>query len=74
MDGFPNLLPPPTQINDTHKHYDVAAAIIVMLVLGTFVTLARLFCQWRYQTFGWDDWAIIPALVNTIRIHTMNIR
>ncbi|KAF2834217.1 hypothetical protein M501DRAFT_1009791 [Patellaria atrata CBS 101060] len=60
---LPSFIPPPTHINDTHKHYDVAAGIIIMLIVGTSVTILRLWCQWRAQLLGYDDWAIMPALV-----------
>ena len=54
---------PSSEINDTHKKYDVAIAIIVLLIFTTFITVVRLWHQWRARLFGSEDWSIIPALV-----------
>jgi hypothetical protein len=58
------LSPPPTVIDDTHKHYDVATAVIVLMIIATGFTVARFFQRWKSHTFGWDDWAMIPAVVS----------
>ncbi|KAF2477207.1 uncharacterized protein BDR25DRAFT_321641 [Lindgomyces ingoldianus] len=57
------LLPPPTQVNDTHKHYDVAIAVILMMVTATNVTVGRLVSRRSSRAFRNDDWAMISALL-----------
>ncbi|KAF2012411.1 hypothetical protein BU24DRAFT_484056 [Aaosphaeria arxii CBS 175.79] len=57
-----NLLPPPTRINDVHKHYDVAVSVIVMMILATGISIGRLIIRKNTRSFGNDDWAMIPAL------------
>lgn len=58
------LTPPPTVIDNTHRHYDVAIAVVVLMLIATFLTVARFYVRWKTHTFGWDDWAMIPALVS----------
>ncbi|KAE8375364.1 hypothetical protein BDV26DRAFT_299785 [Aspergillus bertholletiae] len=58
-----SLLPPPTEINDTHKTYSVAIGCILMGIIATFVVLARLFHRWHTCALGADDYAIMPGLV-----------
>ena len=59
------LSPPPTVIDDTHKHYDVAITVLVLMIVATAFTVARFYLRWKQRTFGWDDWIMIPALVST---------
>ncbi|KAK0636789.1 hypothetical protein B0T17DRAFT_613471 [Bombardia bombarda] len=56
------LLPPPDQINDTHKVYSVAVAVGVMAGVTTFIVLWRLYSRFMTRSYGLDDWTIIPAL------------
>jgi hypothetical protein len=58
------LSPPPTVIDDTHKHYDVATAVLVLMIIATSFTVARFYLRWKSHTFGWDDWAMVPAVVS----------
>ncbi|KAF1846871.1 uncharacterized protein K460DRAFT_402241 [Cucurbitaria berberidis CBS 394.84] len=57
------LSPPPTVIDDTHKHYDVATAVLVLMIVATGFTVARFYLRWKSHTFGWDDWIMIPAVL-----------
>jgi hypothetical protein len=58
------LLPPPTVIDNTHKHYDVATAVIILMIVATGFSVARFYLRWKSRTFGGDDWAMVPALVS----------
>ncbi|KAI0023371.1 hypothetical protein F4780DRAFT_729491 [Xylariomycetidae sp. FL0641] len=57
------LLPPPTEVNDTHKNYAYGAACIAMGIIGTLCVLARLAIRYRFRNFGADDYAIIPSAI-----------
>ncbi|PYH43914.1 uncharacterized protein BP01DRAFT_322246 [Aspergillus saccharolyticus JOP 1030-1] len=57
------LLPPPAEINNTHKVYSVAVGCIILGIIAAFVVLARLFQRWRTGAFGADDYCIMPGLV-----------
>lgn len=59
----PNLLPPPIDINNTHKVYSIAAWCIVLGVVASGFVLWRLTVRIYTKAFGADDYAIIPALV-----------
>jgi hypothetical protein len=58
-----SLLPPPTEVNDTHKTYSVAAGCAVMCVVSSCVVLGRLYFRMITRTFGLDDWSILVALI-----------
>ena len=59
-----SLLPPPTQIDDTHKVYSIAIACIILGIVTSLIVLLRLGLRLSSRAFGPDDWAIIPALVS----------
>ncbi|KAI2623543.1 hypothetical protein GGS26DRAFT_600403 [Hypomontagnella submonticulosa] len=57
------LIPPPTEINDTHKKYDVAIVCIVLTAITTIIVAARLGARLYTKTFGLDDYATIPSIL-----------
>ncbi|KAI0832153.1 hypothetical protein F5Y06DRAFT_189300 [Hypoxylon sp. FL0890] len=57
------LIPPPTEPDNTHKTYGIAIACIILGVLGSAFVGARLWYRVRTKTIGIDDYAIIPAFV-----------
>ncbi|KAI1400389.1 hypothetical protein F4819DRAFT_367943 [Hypoxylon fuscum] len=57
------LIPPPTERDDTHKVYSIAIACIILGVLGSAFVCARLWYRLRTKTFGIDDYAIVPSFV-----------
>ncbi len=57
------LLPPPTEVNNTHKVYSIAIGCILMGIVGSAFVSARLWYRVRSKTLGIDDYAIIPAFV-----------
>ncbi|OTA55079.1 hypothetical protein K449DRAFT_425945 [Hypoxylon sp. EC38] len=57
------LIPPPTERNDTHKVYSIAIVCIILGVLGCVFVGARLWYRVRTKTIGIDDYAIIPSFV-----------
>ncbi|CAG8951240.1 hypothetical protein HYFRA_00007988 [Hymenoscyphus fraxineus] len=57
------LIPPPTELNDTHKEYSVAITIIILSLLTSLAVLARLGQRWSTRTIGLDDYAILFALI-----------
>jgi hypothetical protein len=61
------MIPPPTVVNNNHRHYGVVAGIIVLASVATVFTLLRLRCRYMSRAIGYDDYAIIPALVGSIR-------
>jgi hypothetical protein len=58
------LIPPPTEVNDTHKVYSVAISCIFLCVTACFAVIARLSVRFSSETLGFDDYAIIPATVS----------
>lgn len=62
----PTLIPPPTEVNDTHKVYSIAIGCAVMCGFTTLVVLGRLLFRWKTNTLGLDDYAFVPAIVSTI--------
>ena len=64
-----DLIPPPTEINDSHKNYAFGIACIVMGILGTLSILGRLVIRYHFRSFGADDYAIIPAMVRESNDH-----
>ncbi|OAA33595.1 hypothetical protein AAL_01060 [Moelleriella libera RCEF 2490] len=58
-----SLIPPPVDINDTHKVYGVAVAVIVMCSVTTCIGVIRLVFRWRHKLLGLDDYAFVPALL-----------
>lgn len=59
-----SLIPPPADVDDTHKVYSIAIALGVLCGVTTVTGLARLFIRWNSSGFGLDDYAFIPALVS----------
>ena len=59
-----NLLPPPTEIDDTHKVYSIAIACIMLGIIASLIVLWRLAVRLSARAFGPDDWAMVPALVS----------
>ncbi|KAL8916331.1 MAG: hypothetical protein Q9172_006351 [Xanthocarpia lactea] len=57
------LLPPPSEINDTHKVHSIAAWCIVLGVVTSLCVLWRLGLRFQTRSFGADDYAIVPALL-----------
>lgn len=53
----------PAVVDNSHRKYDVAAAITAMLILTTAITVTRVWSQFRARLMGLEDWSIIPALV-----------
>lgn len=60
------LLPSPTEINDTHKVYSIAAWCIVLGIVASLFVIYRLGTRIHTRTFGADDYAIIPGLVSIL--------
>ncbi|KAK4222537.1 hypothetical protein QBC38DRAFT_539525 [Podospora fimiseda] len=60
---LPVLLPPPTEINDTNKVYDITIGCIVMCLVASLTVLARLYVRFTSRTQGLDDYAFIFALL-----------
>lgn len=60
------LLPPPTEVNNTHKVYAIAAWCIVLGIVASLFVIWRLGTRIRTKTFGADDYAIIPGLVSIL--------
>lgn len=58
------LLPPPTEIDDIHKVYSIAAWCIALGLVAGICVLWRLWVRTSTRSFGADDYAIIPALVS----------
>jgi hypothetical protein len=59
----PGYVMAPAVVDNSHKRYDVAAAITAMLILTTAITVARVWSKFRARLMGLEDWSIIPALV-----------
>ncbi|KAI4222146.1 MAG: hypothetical protein LQ349_007687 [Xanthoria aureola] len=57
------MLPPPTEINDAHKVYSIAAWCIVLGIVTSLCVLWRLGLRFQTSTFGADDYAMVPALL-----------
>lgn len=63
---FEDLIPPPSEIDDTHRDTSIAAAIIVLGIISAFTVVARLGQRYVSRNLGPDDYAILPALVSTL--------
>jgi hypothetical protein len=61
------MIPPPTVVNNQNRHYGVVAGIAVLSFVSIALTLLRLRCRYVSRTIGYDDYAIIPALVSCTR-------
>ncbi|KAI0802233.1 hypothetical protein GGR55DRAFT_701198 [Xylaria sp. FL0064] len=57
------LIPPPDEINNTHKQYSIAITCVVLGVFASLFVIARLASRWHSRTLGLDDYAAIPALI-----------
>lgn len=64
MASSQQLIPPPTEINDAHKVYSIAAWCIVLGLVTSLCVLWRLGLRFQTSTFGADDYAMVPALVS----------
>jgi len=62
-----SLIPPPAEINDTHKDYSIAITIIVLGIITSLLVFARLAQRFVSKAVGADDYAMIPSLVWHIR-------
>lgn len=62
------LIPPPTEINDTHKVYSIAIVYILLALLTCLVVATRLAYRFRTNNLGIDDYVIIPSLVFLIKL------
>ena len=60
--------PPPAEINDEHKVYSIAVFIAISCIVTGFVVLWRLWSRFKTQSFGVDDYAIIPAVVRVTAV------
>jgi hypothetical protein len=72
-DPLAGLIPPPTEVNDTHKVYSVASVCIVLCIVACLTVLARLGVRLRNGGFGRDDLAIIPATVGLLILYFRNL-
>lgn len=59
-------IPPPTEIDDTHKIYSVAAGIAVIGIIASLIVSLRLGYRFWKKNFGLDDYAIIVSLVRLL--------
>ncbi|KAI2601731.1 hypothetical protein GGR54DRAFT_645745 [Hypoxylon sp. NC1633] len=60
--NFSDLIPPPTEINDTNQDLQIPAWCIVMGIIASLTVLARLVYRSKTKNLGVNDYAIIPAL------------
>lgn len=67
------FIPPPTEINDTHKVYSIAIAYILLALLTCLVVVARLAYRFQKNNLGIDDYVIIPSLVSLKKLPISNI-
>lgn len=63
---FDQLIPPPLEINNTHRDDSVGIAIVVTGIVASFSVFARLGQRFASKSLGADDYAIIPAVVRHI--------
>ncbi|KAI4270406.1 MAG: hypothetical protein LQ337_006703 [Flavoplaca oasis] len=63
MASSQQLLPPPTEIDDTHKVHSIAAWCIVLGVIASLSVVWRFGLRLQTRTFGADDYVMIPALL-----------
>ncbi|KAI1173281.1 hypothetical protein F4777DRAFT_558322 [Nemania sp. FL0916] len=61
--NFSSLIPPPTEINNSHKDVTVAALCIVLGIIGSLSVIARLIYRFGSKNQGAEDYIIIPALI-----------
>ncbi|ETS83835.1 hypothetical protein PFICI_05711 [Pestalotiopsis fici W106-1] len=59
--SFDSLIPPPDEIIDTHKEYKIAIVCIFLGVLASLCVASRLTARFLSRSWGYDDWAVIPA-------------
>lgn len=65
------MIPPPTVVNNQNRHYGVVAGIVLLGFLSIALTLLRLRCRYVSRAIGYDDYAIIPALVGCMHPNPM---
>lgn len=58
-----NLIPLPLEIDNSHKDYSIAIAIIILGIVASCVVFARLGHRYLTGHLGVDDYAMIPAVV-----------
>jgi hypothetical protein len=68
-----DLLPPPSEVNDSHKVYSFGIMCSLMCALGTISVLGRLAIRYHFRNFGADDYAIIPALVRSLSMSLCHV-
>lgn len=61
------FIAPPTRVNDTHKVYSIAGAIILIGVVTSLLVGVRLTYRFWKKNQGPDDYAIILSLVSMRR-------
>ncbi|KZZ87553.1 hypothetical protein AAL_08359 [Moelleriella libera RCEF 2490] len=65
MDSFyhdiKDLTPPPAAVNNSHKVYSDAIAIIVLGAVASMAVIARLMQRIASRTLGLDDYIIVPT-------------
>ncbi|KAK7949563.1 hypothetical protein PG988_016202 [Apiospora saccharicola] len=60
-DPLAGLLPPPAEVNNTHKVYTVAATCILLCFISCLTVSARLAVRVKKHDVGLDDIAMVPA-------------
>ncbi|KUJ09021.1 uncharacterized protein LY89DRAFT_741320 [Mollisia scopiformis] len=58
-----NLIPIPLEIDNNHKDYSIAIAIIVLGIVASLVVFVRLAYRYSTKRLGIDDYAMIPAVM-----------
>ncbi|KAI8632914.1 hypothetical protein F5Y19DRAFT_419466 [Xylariaceae sp. FL1651] len=61
--NFSSLIPPPTEINNSHKDVTIAVLCIILGIIGSLSVIARLTYRFGAKNQGADDYLIIPALI-----------
>lgn len=62
------LIPPPAEIDNSHRVYAIAVVCVVLCVVTTFLVLVRLAYRMQSRTLGADDYATIPSLVRKLSL------
>lgn len=63
-----SMIPPPTVINNDHREYGVVAGIVILGSVSSIFTILRLWYRYTCKTFGYEDYAIVPAFVSRHRV------
>ena len=59
-----SMIPPPTVVNNEHRDYGVVVGLLVLGSISSIFTLLRLWYRVSCRTFGYEDYAVIPAFVS----------